>query len=82
MTFPSLPPLVPAGTAGSSPPFSCRDAGPLLLLSPVLTAQLSHRAAVGMPGDATASVEPGMGRGLWASAPAQGLVPLLGSWQG
>lgn len=82
MTFRSLPPVVPVGTAASPPPFCCQDAGPILLLSPALTAQHSHGAAVGTPDDATASVEPGLGRGLWASAPARGLVRLLGSWQG
>lgn len=68
MAFPSLPPLVPAGTTGGSPLFSCRDAGLLLLLLAALTAQHSHRAAMGTLGDATASVEPGMGRRLWSPA--------------
>lgn len=82
MTFHSLPPLVPVGTAGSPPPFCCQDAGLILLLSPALTAQHSYGAAVGTPGDATASMEPALSRGLWAPAPARGLVRLLGSWQG
>lgn len=57
LAFPSLGLSVPAGTTGSFPPFSCLQ-----------NCLLSTWAVLGIPGYATASVEPRMGRGLWAPA--------------